>query len=142
MGPLKASADNRLHLYLPSYTLAAMLLCLYENSPVLSAPVKAWNTGHAFALSAPMALHIGSILPSPEAIEIDVFFRMSSQFAMTNTKTVRHLCLGRRKPFVHPVGFTVMPGQRGRSTVRVLPRDYCPGRARRRCRWYALKKRR
>src|SRR6218665_64068 len=101
-----------------------MLLCLYENSPLLSAPVNAWNTGKAFALSAHMALHIGSIFTSPETIEIDVFFRMRSQFAMTNTKTVRHLCLGRRKPFVHSVGFTVMPGQRGRSTVRVLPRDY------------------
>src|SRR6218665_1688740 len=87
MGPLKASADNRLHVYLPSNTLAAMLLCIYENSPVLSAPVNAWNTGKTFALSAPMALHIGSILTSPEAIETDVFFRMRSQFAMSNTKT-------------------------------------------------------
>src|SRR6218665_1417863 len=69
---------------MPSYTLAAMLLCLYENSPVLSAPVNAWDTGKPFALSAPMALHI---LTSPEAIEIGVFFRMMSQFAMTKTKT-------------------------------------------------------
>src|SRR6218665_563331 len=117
-----------------------MLLCLYmyENSPVLSAPVSARNTGKAFALSAPMALLIGSILTSPEAIEIDVFFRMRSQFAMTNTETVRHLYLGRIKPAVHPVGFTVMPEQRGRTTVCLLPHDCCSGKASRRCRWYAL----
>ena len=39
-----------------------------------------------------------------------------------------HLCLGRRKPSDHPVGFAAMPGQRGRSTECLLPRDYCPGR--------------
>src|SRR6218665_685727 len=33
-----------------------------------------------------------------------------------------------------------MPGQRGRSTECLLPRDCCPGNASHRCCWYALKR--
>src|SRR6218665_2663740 len=72
---------------MPSYTLAAMLLCLYENSPVLSAPVNAWDTGKPFALSAPMALHI---LTSPEAIEIGVFkyYTRRSKTSQSRVRTI------------------------------------------------------
>jgi len=42
---------------------------------------------------------------------------------------------------MHPVGFAVMPAQPGRSTVRLLLHDYCPGKASLCCSWYALKKR-
>jgi len=47
------------------YTCIQVALPIRENLPVLSAPVNAWNAGKAFALSGPMALHIGSILTTP-----------------------------------------------------------------------------
>src|SRR6218665_1762156 len=60
------------------YTCNQVALTMRENRPVLSAPVNAWNAGKAFALSGPMALHIGSIRITPEAIEIDVFLSIRS----------------------------------------------------------------
>src|SRR6218665_880725 len=60
------------------YTCNQVAFPIRENRPVLSAPVNAWNAGKAFALSGPMALHIGPIRITPEAIEIDVFLSIRS----------------------------------------------------------------
>src|SRR6218665_837791 len=60
------------------YTCNQVALPMRENLPVLSAPVNAWNAGKAFALSGPMAPHIGSIRITPETIEIDVFLSIRS----------------------------------------------------------------
>ena len=48
-------------------TCSQVALPIRENLSVSSAPVKAWNwkAGKTFVLSAPMALHIGSILINP-----------------------------------------------------------------------------
>src|SRR6218665_3146727 len=60
------------------YTCNRVALPMRENRPVLSAPVNAWNAGKAFAFSGPMALQIGSIRITLEAIEIDVFLSIRS----------------------------------------------------------------
>src|SRR6218665_1047205 len=74
-------------LYAFMYNCNQVALPMRENRPVLSAPVNAWDAGKAFALSGPMALHIGSIRITPEAIEIDVFLSVRSSFAITNIRT-------------------------------------------------------
>src|SRR6218665_2649429 len=110
------------------YTCSQVALPIRENLPGMSAPVKAWNAGKAFALSAPMAHHTKSILTTPEAIKWTCSSASGLQYL-----TLAHLCMGRRKPDVHPVGVAVMPVRRGGSTLCLFPHDCCHGKASLRC---------
>ena len=57
------------------------------------------------------------LLIVPEATEMVGFFNMKSQYATASTRTSVSVVEKKTKPSVYLVGFPVMPGQPGRSTM-------------------------